>query len=185
MTRFLTSRSSVVLAAISVAALGAAGVYAYLTAGGAGSAAGLVGAGSPVAVHGTTNGSLYPGSIVPVSLTADNPSVGHERIGTVYLAQVRACTGAGSSWEPTLSDGAGGCSNGGTEQTACESFDPGDAPNADRSDFYMPDVAESEDVAGSAAGVALTAGGALTMNNLGSAQDSCESASIYLQLQTR
>jgi hypothetical protein len=49
----------------------------------------------------------------------------------------------------------------------------------------MPDVAENEDVAGSSAGVALTAGGALAMNNLASAQNSCERANIYLRLQTR
>jgi hypothetical protein len=185
MTPFLTSRSFVVLAAIVAAALGAAGVYAYLTAPGAGSGAASIGAGSPVTVQGTTNGTLYPGSVVPVSFTADNPSVGHERIGTVYLAAVRACTGAASSWDPGLDGGAGGCSNGGTEQTTCESFDPGDTADADSGDFYMPDVAENEDVAAGSAGVALTAAGALKMNNLGSAQNSCERASIYLRLQTR
>jgi hypothetical protein len=185
MAPFLTSRSFAVLAAIAAAALAAAGLYAYLTAGGAGSGTASVGAGSPVTVRGTTSGALYPGSVVPVSFTADNPSVGHERIGTVYLAGVRACTGTASSWDPGLGGGAGGCSNGGTEQTTCESFDPGDAADAETSDFYMPDVAENEDVAGSSAGVALTAAGALKMNDLGSTQNSCESASIYLRLQTR
>ena len=173
------------LAAIAAAALGTAGVYAYLTTGGAGSGAATVGGGSPVTVQGTTSRTLYPGSVVPVSFTADNPSVGYQRIGTVYLVEVRACTGAASTWDPSLSGGAGGCSNGGTEQPTCESFDPGDAADADTSDFYMPDVAENEDVAGSSAGVALTAGGALKMNNLGSVQNSCESASIYLHLQTK
>jgi hypothetical protein len=185
MTPFLSSRSFAVLAAIAVAALGAAGVYAYLTVNGAGSGAASVGAGSSVTVEGTTGGTLYPGSVVPVRFTADNPSLGHERIGTVYLAGVRACTGAASSWDPSLDGGSGGCSNGGEEASTCESFDPGDGADAERSDFYMPDVTENEDVAGSSRSVALTAAGALKMNNLGSAQDSCEDASIYLHLQTR
>jgi hypothetical protein len=184
-TPLLTSRSFVGLAAIAAAALGVAGVDAYLNGSGAGTGAASVGAGSPVTVRGTTSGTLYPGSVVPVSFTADNPSVGHERIGTVYLAGVKACTGAGSSWDPGLGGGEGGCSNGGAEQATCESFDPGDAADANRSDFYMPDVAENEDIAGTSAGVALTAGGALKMNNLASAQDTCESARIYLRLQTR
>jgi hypothetical protein len=185
MTPFFTSRPFAVLAATAVAALGAAGVYAYLSAGGAGSGAASVGAGSPVTVHGTTSGTLYPGSVVPVSFTADNPSIGDQDVGTVYLAGVKTCTGGGSSWDPSLRDGEGGCSNSGTEQTACESFDTGDAADAGESDFYMADVAEHQDVFGRSAAVVLVNRGVLKMNNLGSPQDACQQASVYLQLRTR
>jgi hypothetical protein len=185
MRRIATPRRIALPAAVAVAALVGAGAYAYFTAGGAGSATASVGAGTTLTVDGTTGGTLYPGSAVPVSFTVNNPAPGDERVGTVYLSGVKACTGAASSWDESLSDGAGGCSHGGAERLTCESFDPGDAADVGAGDFYMADVLENQTVAGSSAGVALTTAGRLEMNNLGSAQDSCESASIYLELKTR
>ena len=125
----MTARWIVVPAAVAVAALVAAGVYAYFAAGGAGSGTASVGAGSALAVRGTTSGTLYPGSAVAVGLTVDNRTLAHEHVGTVYLVGVRACTGIASSWDPSL----GSCSNNGTEQSGCESFDPGDAADSGRS----------------------------------------------------
>jgi hypothetical protein len=122
---------------------------------------------------------------VPISFTADNPGGGTERLGTIYLSGVKACTGASSSWDPSLNSGAGGCSNSGTEQTGCESVDPGNAGNAGASNFYMGDVTENQNLAGGSTGVSATNGGTLTMNNLSSSQDSCKNASLYLQLATR
>jgi hypothetical protein len=185
MNRLLTKKRTALLAALLIAAVAAIGAYAYFTANGSGSGTATVGTSSTVTLHGSTIGTLYPGTTVPVSFTVDNPSPGHQQLGTIYLAGVKACTGAGSSWDPSLNSGAGGCSNSGTEQAGCESVDPGNAGDANASNFYMADVVENQDIAGSSSGVAVTNGGTLKLNNLSSAQDSCKNASLYLQLATR
>ena len=122
---------------------------------------------------------------MPISFTVDNPSSGHQQLGTIYLSGVKACTGASSSWDPSLNSGAGGCSNSGTEQTTCESVDAGNAADANASNFYMADVTENQDLAGNATGVSATNGGTLKLNNLSASQDSCKNASLYLQLAAR
>jgi hypothetical protein len=185
MKRVPTSKRFTAVAAVALAALAAVGAYAYVIANGTGTGTASVGSDSGVTVGGTTSGTLYPGSSVPVSFTVDNLSTASQRVGTVYLAGVKACTGAGSSWDRSLGGGAGGCSNTGTEETMCESVDPGEAADADARNFYMADVSENQDVAGSSTGVALAAGGTLEMNNLSSAQDSCQNASVVLELRTR
>jgi hypothetical protein len=170
-----------VAAAAAVSAFGAMATYAYFSADGTGSGRASIGGGSDLVVAGSAGGVLYPGSTVPVSLTTTNPSVAEQRVGTVYLAAVRACTGTGSSWDPSL----GECSDGGTEQTGCESVDTGDEADAGAGDFYMADVTENQTVAGSSTGVALANAGVLTMNNLSTTQDSCQNATVYLQLRTK
>ena len=183
--KFVTTKTIAVLAVVLVAALAAIGGWAYFSANGSGSATATVGTSSNLVLHGSTVGTLYPGSTVPISFTVDNPGGGTERLGTIYLAGVKACTGAGSSWDPSLNSGAGGCSNSGTEQTSCESVDPGNASNANSSNFYLADVTENQDLTGGASGVSATNGGTLKMNNLSSSQDSCKNANLYLQLATR
>jgi hypothetical protein len=183
--RLVTKRRIAVLAALLIAAAAAIGAWAFFTANGSGSATATVGTSSNLTLHGSTTGTLYPGSTVSISFTADNPGSGTERLGTIYLAGVKACTGTGSSWDPSLNGGAGGCSNSGTEQTTCESVDPGNAADANASNFYMADVAENQDLAGNASGVSATNGGTVKMNNLSSSQDSCKNANLYLQLATR
>ncbi|MGH3053587.1 MAG: hypothetical protein ACRDL7_01250, partial [Gaiellaceae bacterium] len=183
--RHVTKKKIAVLAALLIAAVAAIGAYAYFTANGSGSATATVGTSSTVTLHGSTTGNLYPGSTVSISFTLDNPSSGHQQLGTIYLAGVKACTGSSSSWDTSLNSGAGGCSNSGTEQTGCESVDPGNASDANASNFYLADVAENQDLAGNASGVSATNGGTLKMNNLNTAQDSCMNASLYLQLATR
>jgi hypothetical protein len=136
-------------------------------------------------LHGAASGTLYPGATVSISFTIDNPSTGHQQLGTIYLSGVKACTGASSTWDPALNSGNGACSNSGTEQTTCESVDPGNTTDANSSNFYMADVVENQDVAGSSSGVSATNGGTLKLNNLNSSQDSCKNASLYLQLATR
>jgi hypothetical protein len=175
----------VLVAGLAVAAVAAIGAYAYFTTSGSGHATATVGTSSALTLHGTTSGTLYAGTTVSVSFTVDNPSTGHQQLGTIYLAAVKACTGAGSSWDPTANSGNGACSNSGTEQTTCESVDPGNTSDANASNFYMADVVENQDLAGSASGVAATNGGTLKLNNLNSSQDSCKNASLYLQLSTR
>jgi hypothetical protein len=182
---FFTKRRIAVLASLLVAAIAAVGGWAYFTANGSGSATATVGTSSNLVLHGSTVGTLYPGTTVPISFTADNPSSGHQQLGTIYLAGVKACSGAGSSWDPSLNSGAGGCSNSGTEQTTCESVDAGNAGDANLSNFYMADVTENQDLAGNATGVSATSGGTLKMNNLSSSQDGCKNANLYLQLATR
>ena len=183
--KFVTTKTIAVLAVVLIAALAAIGGWAYFSANGSGSATATVGTSSNLVLHGSTVGTLYPGSNVSISFTVDNPGGGTERLGTIYLAGVKACTGAGSSWDPSLNSGAGGCSNSGTEQTSCESVDPGNASDANASNFYLADVTENQDLAGGATGVSATNGGTLKMNNLSSSQDSCKNANLYLQLATR
>ena len=183
--KLVTKRRIAVLAALLVAAVAAVGGWAYFSANGSGSATATVGTSSNLTLHGSTTGTLYPGSTVSISFTADNPGGGSERLGTIYLAGVKACTGASSSWDPSLNSGAGGCSNSGTEQTTCESVDPGNASDANASNFYLADVSENQDLAGNASGVSATNSGTLKMNNLSSSQDSCKNANVYLQLATR
>ena len=182
---FFTKRRIAVLASLLVAAIAAVGGWAYFTANGSGSATATVGTSSNLVLHGSTVGTLYPGATVPISFTVDNPSSGHQQLGTIYLAGVKACTGAGSSWDPSLNSGTGGCSNSGTEQTTCESVDPGTTGDANASNFYLLDVTENQDLAGNATGVTATNGGTLKLNNLSSSQDSCKNANLYLQLATR
>lgn len=183
--RFATRKRITLLVVLGVALIAAIGAWAFFTANGSGSGTATVGTSSNLTLHGSTTGTLYPGSTVPISFTVDNPSSGHQQLGTIYLAGVKACTGAGSSWDPSLAGGAGACSNSGTEQTTCESVDPGNAGDANVSNFYLADVAENQDLAGNASGVSATNGGTLKMNNLNSAQDSCKNANLYLQLATR
>jgi hypothetical protein len=183
--KLLTKKRVALLASLLVAAAAAVGAWAYFTANGSGSGTATVGTSSNLTLHGSTTGTLYPGTTVPVSFTVDNPSSGTQRLGTIYLAGVKACTGAGSSWGPSLNSGAGGCSSSGTEQTTCESVDPGNASNANASNFYMADVVENQDLAGNASGAAATNSGTLKLNNLNSSQDSCKNANLYLQLATR
>jgi len=183
--KFVTTKTIAVLAVVLVAALAAIGGWAYFSANGSGSGTATVGTSSNLVLHGSTVGTLYPGSNVSLSFTVDNPGGGTERLGTIYLTGVKACTGAGSSWDPSLNSGAGGCSNSGTEQTSCESVDPGNASDANASNFYLADVTENQDLTGGASGVSATNGGTLKMNNLSSSQDSCKNANVYLQLATR
>ena len=183
--KFVTKKTIAVLAVVLIAALAAIGGWAYFSANGSGSGTATVGTSSNLVLHGSTVGTLYPGSNVSISFTVDNPGGGTERLGTIYLAGVKACTGAGSSWDPSLNSGAGGCSNSGTEQTSCESVDPGNASDANAGNFYLADVTENQDLTGGASGVSATNGGTLKMNNLSSSQDSCKNANLYLQLATR
>jgi len=183
--KFVTKKTIAVLAVLLIAAVAAIGGWAYFSANGSGSGTATVGTSSNLALHGSTVGTLYPGSSVSISFTVDNPGGGTQRLGTIYLAGVKACTGASSSWDPSLNSGAGGCSNSGTEQTGCESVDPGNASDANASNFYLADVTESQDLTGGASGVSATNGGTLKMNNLSSSQDSCKNANLYLQLATR
>jgi hypothetical protein len=118
-----------------------------------------------------------------VTLTAYNPSSGHQQIGTVHLSGITVCTG-GTNNDSVWSPGAGACTdsaNGGAEVPTCEDLDSGTSPDAGAHDFYMADVAENQDLS-SGSGIALTHNGTLTMNDLSTSQNQCKNVNLYLQL---
>ena len=165
-----SKRGRVAVGVVASLAL-AGGAYAYFTASGSGTGSATVGAASALAIHGTSASALYPGTSSTVSFTVDNTSPGHEQVGTIRLASVKACP-AGDTWS------AGACSNGGTEIASCESVETGPT-DGNTANFWMPDVVADQQVA-SGNGQAVTATGTLTMNNLSSSQDSCQSANLTL-----
>jgi hypothetical protein len=169
--RKLPRKRAIAAAVCVLLGVGAIGGYAYFSASGSGTATGTVGTSSALTLHGTTSGTLYPGSSTTVGFTVDNPSGGSERIGTIHLASVVACDTAFV---------AGACPSG-HEIATCESVDDGSVANAGTGDFYMADVAANEDVA-SGNGQSITATGTLTMNNLASSQDTCKNANLLLDL---
>ena len=76
-------------AAVTVALLGGGmAAYAYFTTTGAGTGSGTTGTNSALVLHATTSPSLYPGSSATVSFTVDNPSPGHQFVGTIHLTSV-------------------------------------------------------------------------------------------------
>jgi hypothetical protein len=164
-------RKRTIAAVLFLAGVGAVGGYAYFSASGSGTATATVGTSSALTLHGTASGTLYPGLSTTVSFTADNPSSGSERIGTIHLASVVACDTAFV---------AGACPSG-HEVASCESIDDGSVGNAGASDFYMADVAANQNVA-SGNGQSITATGTLTMNNLATSQDTCKSTNLLLSL---
>ncbi len=173
--KFFPKRRITVLAVLLIALIAAIGGWAYFTTNGTGSGTAAVGTSSTLALHGAAGTTLYPGTTSSITFTVDNPSTGHQQLGTIHLASVKACVGTGSSWNGTI------CSAGGTEATGCESVETG-ASDTNTANFYMADVTENQDIAGSTSGVAATNSGTLKMNNLSSAQDSCKNANLFLQL---
>ena len=171
MRRFSKQHSR--LAALSVVAVlviaGAA--IAYFTSSGSGTASATVGTSSALTIHGTIPSTLYPGTSAAVTFTGDNPSSGHQQVGTIHLASINACP-SGDIWNGTA------CSNGGVEITSCESVETG-ASDTYTANFWMPDVVANQDLP-SGNGQAITASGTLTMNDLNSSQNSCQNANLTL-----
>jgi hypothetical protein len=141
---------------------------AYFTASGSGSGTASVGTSSALTIHGSTSGSLYPGVSTAVTFTADNPSSGHQQIGTIHLASIVACNTAFS----------GGSCPSGHEVTTCESVETG-STDGNTANFWMADVVSSQDLA-SGNGQSVTASGTLKMNDLSTSQDSCKGVNLQL-----
>jgi hypothetical protein len=169
------SKKKAVLAG-GLATLAVAGAaYAYFTSAGTGSGTASVGTSSTLTVTGTSGSTLYPGTSSSVSFTVNNPSSGHEKLGSITLTAIHACTGAGSTWNGST------CTAGGTEQTGCESFDTNASSTAD--DFSMPTVTSNTDFGpGNNQTVGQT--GTLTMNDLNSSQNLCQGANLTLSFTT-
>jgi hypothetical protein len=165
-------RSKTALAGCILAALVlAGGAYAYFTATGTGSGTATVGASASLTVTGTAASTLYPGASSTVNFTVNNPSTAHQRLGTISLSGVHACTGTGSSWNGSS------CSNAGTEQTTCESYDTNASSTTDN--FSMQNVVSNQDLP-SGNNQTVTATGTLAMNDLASSQNSCQNANLTL-----
>ena len=150
----------------------AAGAVAYFTTSGSGTGTAAVGANSALTIHGTSGTTLYPGVQSTVSFTVDNPSPGRQQLGTIHLASVKACVGAGSSWNGSS------CTAGGVEATTCESVETGGS-DTNTANFWMADVVSGQDF-GNGNGQAVTATGTLKMNDLNSSQNSCQNANLTL-----
>jgi len=88
MKRYFRKKRVVVLAVLAIAAIGAAGGYAYFSTTGSGTGTATVGTSSVVTLHGTTASTLYPGTSSTVNFTVDNPSPGHQHVATIHLASV-------------------------------------------------------------------------------------------------
>jgi len=168
----LFHRKRYVLIAVAVlASVAAVAGYAYFSANGSGTATASVGTSSAVTLHGAAVSTLYPGTSSTVNFTVDNPSSGHQIVGTIHLASVVACDTAFVS---------GACPSG-HEITSCESINNGSGSNAGTNNFYMADVVANQDVP-TGNGQTVTTTGTLTMNNLASSQDSCKNANLLLNL---
>ncbi len=155
------------LGVIGVVAM--AGVaYAYFSASGSGTGTATVGTSTALTLHGSTSGSLYPGTSTTVTFTADNSSGGKERVGTIHLASIVACDQAFS----------GGTCASGHEITSCESVETGSS-DGNTANFWMPDVAANQEVASGSA-QSVTATGSLMMNDLSTSQDPCKNANLLL-----
>ena len=176
--RFLKSKKGIALIATLVVAAGASvGAYAYFTDSGAGTGTGTVGTATPFVIAGTNSGDLYPGNFVTESFAVTNNANANQEIGTITLSGVKACDGAGSSWNGT------GCSASGTEVTDCESFS-GAASDPGGVDFYMAPVVENQDMwihdtySATTSPALANPSATLYMDDLNASQNSCENANI-------
>jgi hypothetical protein len=173
MRKFFGTRPVVaVISVVGVLTLAGAAI-AYFTTTGSGTGSATVGASSVLTIHGTSASALYPGTSSTVSFTVDNSSSGHQYVTTIHLASVKACP-SGDTWN----SGTSSCTNSGTEVTSCESVETG-VSDTNTDNFWMPDVAANQQVA-SGSGQSITAIGTLTMNNLGSSQNTCQNANLTL-----
>lgn len=140
-------------AAVGVLAVAVA-AYAYFTSTGSGTATATAGSSSPVTLHASLAGSLYPGASQTVTFTVDNPSSGNERVGTISLTKVQPDAGH-SSCSTTISGG--------------------------NPDFTMPAVTVNKTY-DPGSGQSVTPTGTLTMNDTEVNQDACQGATLTLTL---
>jgi hypothetical protein len=171
MFRRFTKKRTLAASALLLLLL-AGGAVAYFTTSGSGTGTATVGTSSALTIHGSSASTLYPGTSSTISFTVDNPSSGHEQLGTIHLASVKACVGSGSSWNGSS------CSNSGSEATTCESVETG-ASDTNTANFWMADVVANEDF-GNGSGQAVSPTGTIKMNDLNSSQDSCKNANLTL-----
>jgi hypothetical protein len=82
-------KKKLAVAAVTIIALVGGGIaWAYFTTTGSGTGSASTGTSSTVTLHGTASTTLYPGTSSTVNFTVDNPSSGHQFVGTIHLASV-------------------------------------------------------------------------------------------------
>jgi hypothetical protein len=149
------SKKKIVLAAIVALTLAiASGVaYAYFTATGAGSGSATVGSPTSIVLAPTITGTLYPGgTAATVSVLVTNNGAGSQRVGTIHLASITPDVG-----HPLCTLAYGG--------------------------FSMADIVWNTVLTRTGtAGDHATATGSLAMADTGSVQDSCQGATLTLNL---
>lgn len=163
----ITSKRLVAVSVVAVLAVTGAAI-AYFSASGSGTGTATVGTSSALTLHGSSSTTLYPGTSSTVTFTADNPSGGKERVGTIHLASIVACDQAFTGTT---------CASG-HEVTTCESVETG-TTDGNTANFWMPDVAANQEVSSGNA-QSITATGTLTMNDLTGSQDSCKNDNLLL-----
>ena len=167
----LSTKTGVIAATITTTLIISGAAIAYFTTTGSGTGTASVGASATLTIHGTSASTLYPGTSSTVSFTVDNPSPGKQYVAAIHLASVKACP-SGDTWTGSA------CSNSGTEITTCESVETG-ASDTNTDYFWMPDTTVNQQVS-SGNGQTVTQTGTLTMNNLGSSQNTCQNANLTL-----
>ena len=158
--------ASLAVGAAVVAVTGIASAYWTTTGSGTGTAE--TAADSPMTLHGVMTAGdiadLTPGGPgAEVSFTVDNPSSGHQYVGTVTLDSVDAYASAAhrTAGTPKINGtGAGQC---------------------DTSQFSMTPVVQNQDV-GPGNGTALDDEGTLVLANAAVSQDGCKNAFLTLNL---
>jgi hypothetical protein len=171
-----SKKALALLGILVVAAAAAIGAYAYFTSSGSGTGTATVGTSTAFVLHGTSASTLYPGTSSVVTFTVDNPGSGNQKLGTIHLAGIAACSVAWSN-SNTCNGGAAGVG----DIAGCGSIDDGSVADAATHDFYMADVAVNHDYA-PGSGQAVTPTGTLKMNDLSSSQDACKNANLLLNL---
>jgi hypothetical protein len=157
--RFLTKQQLIRLAAIVLAAVLAAGGYAYFTSKGAGTGSATVAsaAADNLAINGTTAGYLYPGDAtgVEVDFTVDNPATFNQKVSKITLDSIGVDSG----------------------HSACATVLG--------TDFSMADVTVGGDgdIGPSSTGTTLSEKGALKMLDHGN-QTACQGASLTLNFKS-
>jgi hypothetical protein len=152
-------RAAIVLAG-GLGAIGAFGAWAYFTTTGSGTGTAHAGTSSTLTIHGTIapqapDGKLYPGGDpAVVSFTVDNPSNGHQYVNTISLSSVAAYADQAAYDADPVANKISGCLS---------------------SWFSMSPVTVQQDLA-SGNGVAVSATGTLTMQDVNSSQDACKNA---------
>jgi hypothetical protein len=154
MSRFINKRTALAGFATTLVLALAVGAYAYFTSTGTGTGTASVGNTTPLTLHATVGGPLYPGASQTVNFTVDNTSNASEHVGTISLTSITPDTG----------------------HSTCSTTITGA-----KADFTMANVTVNHTF-GNGSGQAVTSTGTLLMNDTGENQDACQGATLTLHL---
>jgi hypothetical protein len=160
MRRYFTRKRVILIAVLAIAAIGAAGGYAYFTSTGTGSGSASVGTSTTWAITtgAATGGPLTPGGPTEsVAYHVKNNSSGYQNLASVAISVANS---DGSVWNSVV-----GCSK--------SDFDLGAGAGATQTDAPAVDLAPGAQYNGS-----IT----IQMVDSGSNQDGCKNATVPLYL---